>query len=577
MRLSKLFGKTLRETPAEAETASHRLLVKAGMISQVTAGVYSFMPLAFRILKKIESIVRDEMNKAGGQEVLLPVLQPVEIWQETGRDVAMGDTLFHLKDRRGRELVLGPTHEEVVTRLVARNIQSYRDLPVILYQIQTKFRDEPRPRAGLIRVREFIMKDAYSFDIDEEGLDKSYNAMLKAYRNIYARCGLPGMLVEADSGAIGGKGSHEFMLVTETGEDELIYCPECGYSANVEKAESVKTSAEKGDLLPTEEVATPGMKTIEQLSNFLHITPQKTLKVVFYIADKKLVIAVIRGDLGINEVKLKNNLKATDLRPATEVEVKEAGLAPGYASPVGPSFRKDGFKTVGDVSISSGTNFVAGANKPDTHLKNVNYPRDFTVDILTDIAKAHPGEGCPRCPGKLFSTHGVEVGHIFKLGTTYSAKLGANFIDANGVSHPCVMGCYGIGVGRLLAAAVEQNHDDKGIIWPFPIAPYHVYLCALSIDSKDVAGAAEKIYDEMGKAGLEVLFDDRMESPGVKFSDADLLGMPVRVTVSPRTLRTQSAEVKLRKEKDFQLVPLGEVVAKVKEIVEKGLSERNRV
>ncbi len=573
MRLSKLFGKTLRETPSDAETASHRLLVKAGMISQLTAGVYSFMPLAFRSLKKIESIVRDEMNKAGGQEVLLPVLQPVEIWQETGREAAMGDALFHLKDRRGRELVLGPTHEEVITGLAAKNIQSYRDLPVTLYQIQTKFRDEPRPRAGLIRVREFIMKDAYSFDVDEEGLDKSYNAMLRAYQNIYARCGLPGMLVEADSGAIGGKGSHEFMLVTDTGEDELIYCPECGYSANVEKAESVKAACEMGECLSMEEVATPGMKTIEQLSNFLHIPSSKTLKVVFYIADKKLVIAVIRGDLEINEVKLSNNLKATDLRPATEEEVKEAGLTPGYASPVGGC----GFKTVGDASITSGTNFVAGANKPDTHLRNVNYPRDFTVDILTDIAKAHPGEGCPRCPGKLLSTHGVEVGHIFKLGVTYSAKLGANFIDANGVSRPCVMGCYGIGVGRLLAAAVEQNHDDKGIIWPFPIAPYHVYLCALSIDNKDVSAASEKVYEEMVENGLEVLFDDRMESPGVKFGDADLLGMPIRVTISSRTLKTQSAEVKLRKEKEFQLVPLGDVVARVKEIVEKGLSERAKV
>jgi prolyl-tRNA synthetase len=570
MRLSKIFGKTLRDIPAEAETASHRLMIKAGMISQLTAGVYSFLPLAFRSLKKIEAIIRDEMNKAGGQEVLLPVLQPVEIWQETGREAAMGDTLFHLKDRRNRELVLGPTHEEVITGLAAKNIQSYRDLPVTLYQIQTKFRDEPRPRAGLIRVREFIMKDAYSFDVDEAGLDKSYNTMMKAYQNIYARCRLPGMLVEADSGAIGGKGSHEFMLVTETGEDELIYCPACGYSANVEKADSVKAACDMGECLPMEEIATPGMKTIEQLSNFLHIPASKTLKVVFYIADKKLVIAVIRGDLEINEVKLKNNLKATDLRPATEEEVKEAGLTPGYASPVGDC----GFMVIGDASINSGTNFVAGANKPDTHIKNVNYPRDFKVAILTDIARAYPGEGCPRCPGKLMSTHGVEVGHIFKLGITYSAKLGANYIDAQGVSKPCVMGCYGIGVGRLLAAAVEQNHDDKGIIWPFPIAPYQVYLCALSVDAKDVSAAAEKLYQEMTDAGLEVLFDDRVESPGVKFGDADLLGMPVRVTVSPRTLKNQGAEIKLRKEKAFDTIPLGEVVAKVKDIVEKGLSER---
>jgi prolyl-tRNA synthetase len=570
MRLSRLFGKTLRETPAEAETASHRLLVRAGMISQLTAGVYSFMPLAFRSLKKIEAIVRDEMNRAEGQEVLLPVLQPVEIWQETGREAAMGDTLFHLKDRRERGLVLGPTHEEVITGLAAKNIQSYRDLPVTLYQIQTKFRDEPRPRAGLIRVREFIMKDAYSFDIDEAGLDKSYKAMMTAYQNIYARCGLPGMLVEADSGAIGGKGSHEFMLVTDTGEDELIYCPACGYAANGEKAESVKAIGETEEGRPVAEVATPGLKTIEQLCRFLNVPPAQTLKVVFYIADQKPVVAVIRGDLEINEVKLKNNLKATELRTATEEEVQTAGFVPGYASPVGGCR----FNVIGDASITGGTNFVAGANKNDTHLRNVNYPRDFTVDSLTDIARARPGEGCPKCAGKLLATHGVEVGHIFKLGITYSAKLGANYSDANGVARPCVMGCYGIGVGRLLAAAVEQNHDEKGIIWPFPIAPYHVYLCALSIDNQEVAAAAERVYGEMVENGLEVLFDDRMESPGVKFGDADLLGMPVRVTISPRTLKTRSAEIKRRQQKEFQLEPLEGVVAKVKEIVAKGLSER---
>jgi prolyl-tRNA synthetase len=573
MRLSRLFGKTLKETPAEAETASHRLLVRAGMIAQLTAGVYSFMPLAFRSLKKIEAIVRDEMNRAGGQEVLLPILQPVEIWKETGREAAMGEALFHLKDRRQRELVLGPTHEEVVTGLATKNIQSYRDLPMMIYQIQTKFRDEPRPRAGLIRVREFIMKDAYSFDVDEEGLDKSYNAQMTAYRNIYARCGLPGMLVEADSGAIGGKGSHEFMLVTDTGEDELLFCADCGYAANVEKAECVKPDHAAESCLPLAEVATPGTKTIEQLSRFLQVPSDRTLKVVFYIAGEELIVSVIRGDLEINEVKLKNCLLAVNLRVATEEEVKQAGLIPGYASPIGGCR----FRVIGDNSITGGANFIAGANKADTHLRNVNYPRDFKIDLLTDIARARPGDGCPRCPGKLKGARGVEVGHIFKLGTTYSAKLGATYADAGGIARPCVMGCYGIGVGRLLAAAVEQNHDDKGIIWPFPIAPYHVYLCALSMDNPEVAAAAEKVYGEMETRGVEVLFDDRMESPGVKFGDADLLGMPVRVTISPRTLKTQSAEIKLRNQKEFQITSLDGVIAKVQEIVAHGISERLKV
>ncbi len=562
MRISKLFGKTQREIPAEAETASHQLLLRAGMIYQVAAGVYSYLPLAWRALKKIENIIREEMDAAGGQELMMPVLQPLELWQESGRDQAFGEGLFTLCDRRERNLCLGPTHEEVVTKLVSYFVKSYRDLPLRLYQIQTKFRDEPRPRGGLLRVREFTMKDLYSFDVDEAGLDESYNLMLKAYQNIYARCGLPALIVEADSGAIGGKASHEFMVVTETGEDEVISCPACGYTANVEKAQILKESASSEAPLPMEEVKTPGAASIEEVSRFLRVPPNRTLKAVFYIADGQFTFVAIRGDLEVNEVKLKNALKCHELRLATEAEVKQAGIVAGAASPVGLK----GIKVVADDSVTLGANFVAGGNKPETHLKNVNYPRDFSSDLVTDIARACPGDACPRCRGKFISTRGIEVGHIFKLGTFMSQKLGALFTDQNGVTRPIVMGCYGIGIGRLLAAAIEQNHDDKGIIWPVPIAPYQVHLCALYRDGSNVAQAAEKLYAELEAAGLEVLFDDRKESPGVKFNDADLLGMPVRITISARTLEKASVELKRRTEKKAELVPLAELGSRLREL-----------
>ncbi|MBU2536369.1 MAG: proline--tRNA ligase [Chloroflexota bacterium] len=563
MRLSQLFGKTQREIPSEADTASHQLLLRAGMIMQVAAGVYSYMPLGWRVLKKIENIIREEMDRAGGQELSMPVLQPVELWQETGRDKSFGKGLFTLLDRRERTLVLGPTHEEVLTQMVSHHVQSYRDLPKLLYQIQTKFRDEPRPRGGLIRVREFIMKDLYSFDVDEAGLDVSYQKMIQAYQNIYDRCFLPTVLVEADSGAIGGKDSHEFMLIAETGEDEVIYCDSCKYAANADKAVSVKRKIGPEEPLPLEEVATPGMKTIEELANFLNMPKDHTLKAVFYVADGQVVFAMIRGDLDVNEVKLQRLLKCTDLHLATEAEVSEAGIAAGYASPMGLK----NIKIVADDSVTEGINFVAGGNKPDTHIKNVNYPRDFKADIVADIARAKDGDGCPKCSGTLKSMQGIEIGHVFKLGTFLSTALGANFIDEKGNSHPIIMGCYGIGLGRLLAAAVEHYHDDKGIIWPLSIAPYQVYLCPLYREDANISDTAEKLYADMEKAGLEVLFDDREESPGVKFNDADLLGIPLRVTVSPRTLQSNSVEVKWRSEKEAALVPIDKAVARVKELV----------
>jgi prolyl-tRNA synthetase len=563
MRLSKLFGKTLREVPAEAETASHQLLLKSGMIQQVTTGVYSYLPLGWRALRKMEQVIREEMDAAGGQELHMPVLQPYEIWQESGRDVAFGKSLFTLIDRRERKLVLGPTHEEMVTELARRNLKSYRDLPLMLYQIQTKFRDEPRPRGGLVRVREFTMKDAYSFDTDAEALDVSYKKMIKAYRNIYARCGLNAMLIEADSGAIGGKDSHEFMVATEVGEDEVVCCKSCGYVANVERASFVKAKLNEEPLLPLEEVATPGAKTIEEVANFLGVPKSRTLKAVFYSTDGGLVFVTIRGDLEVNEVKLKNALKGSELRLANDEEVKAAGLVAGSASAIGLK----GIKVIADDSINTGHNFVVGGNKDGYHLKNANYPRDFKADLVIDIALARAGYQCPKCGAELMSVRGIEIGHVFKLGTVFSQRQQASYIDRDGVQKPLVMGCYGIGVGRLLAAVIEENHDEKGVVWPLEIAPYQVYLCALGMDEAAMAEAAEKLYAELCRKRFEVLFDDRIESPGVKFNDADLLGMPVRLTVSRRTLKSSSAEVKLRREKETELAPLTGVAEKLRALL----------
>jgi prolyl-tRNA synthetase len=552
MRLSKLFGKTLRQEPAEAETVSHRLLLKAGLIQQVVSGVYSYLPLGLRVLKKIENIIREEMDEAGGQELQMPVLQPMELWQETGRDLAFGKSLFTLSDRKERKLCLGPTHEEVITEIVRRNVKSYRDLPLYLYQIQTKFRDEIRPRGGLLRVREFAMKDLYSFDVDDEGFNRSYHRMLEAYNNIFARCGVSIVMVEADSGAIGGKESHEFMAIAPCGEDTVIHCPSCGYAANAERASFAKAKLDDEQPLPLEEVATPGVQSIEELANFLAIPRSKTLKAVFYYADGEMVFVTIRGDLEVNEVKLKNALKCFELRLATEAEVGGAGLVAGSASPIGIT----GIKKIADDSITLGSNFVVGGNKPGTHLKNANYPRDLQIDLITDIALAQAGHSCPNCKEKLVAMPGIEVGHLFKLGTIFSDKLSAYYLDKEGKQKPIVMGCYGIGLERLLATAIELNHDEKGIIWPPEIAPYQVYLCPLSMDNPEIAQEAERIYQQLTTQGFEVLFDDRLESPGVKFNDADLLGLPIRLTLSPRTLKSGSAEIKRRAEKEAQLVPL---------------------
>ncbi len=563
MRFSKLFGKTSRQTPAEAEGISHQLLLRAGMIAQTASGIYSYLPLGWRVLKKIEQIIREEINKTGGQELMLPVLQPFQLWQQSGRYISFGESLFTLKDRKKHDLVLGPTHEEVITELVHRYVQSYRDLPLLLYQIQTKFRDEPRPRGGLLRVREFIMKDLYSFDIAEAGLDENYKKMTQAYKDIYARLDLPVLMVEADSGAIGGKESHEFMVITDSGEDEIIYCSSCGYTANAEKTQFAKTGINDGDMLPLEEISTPGTKTIEEVASFIGVPAHQTLKAVFYSADGEFIFVVIRGDLEVNETKLRNALKCCELRLATESEVNEAGIVAGFASPAGV---KD-IRVIADDSLTQGSNFIVGANKEGYHFRNANYPRDFQVDLITDIALAYAEYNCSKCGNKLSSARGIEVGHIFKLGTFLSEKLGAMSLNSEGILQPIIMGCYGIGLGRLLAAIIEQSHDDKGIIWPLSAAPYQAHLCALCMDNSAIASASEDVYQKLEEEGIEVLYDDRNESPGVKFNDADLLGIPLRLTLSPRTLKKQSIEIKWRAEKEFQLLPLDNIVSTVKTLL----------
>ena len=565
MKISNLFGKTLRDDPSEAETAGHKLLLKAGFVQPLASGIYSYMPIALRSLQKIEAIIREEMNAANGQEVLLPVLQPTEYWERSGREAVMGSVLFHLRDRRDRPLVLGPTHEEVITDLVQRIVSSYRDLPVTLYQIQTKFRDEARPRAGLIRVREFAMKDAYSFHATQESLDEGYKRIVDAYKNIFSRCGLDIALVEADSGAIGGKDSQEFMVLTDTGEDELIFCNQCNYAANQEKAASIKPPVTSSENLPIEEVSTPNIVSITDLTKFLEITADQTIKAMMYAADNEFIFVSIRGDLEVNEVKLKNFLKATDLRIATEQEVATSGAVAGFASAVGLSK----IRHIADDSIKIGGNFVAGANKKDTHLKNVNYPRDFDADEIIDIATAEEGHQCTNCDGKLTVRRGIEAGHVFKVGQGYSETFNSTFLDKDGVEKPTIMGCYGIGVGRILGAAIEQHHDERGIVFPPSIAPYQIHLVGLNMENESVSSTANKIYTDLQSSGYEVIYDDREDSAGVKFNDADLLGLPLRVTVSPRTLKQNAVEIKERTEepKDAKTVQIDKMMPIIEQII----------
>lgn len=566
MKMSHLFFRTLREVPADAEIASHQLLVRAGYIQQLGAGVYSVLPLAKRSLDKIENIMRDEINAIGGQEMSMPVVNPAEVWKETNRYYEIGSEMSRFKDRRGADMVLAMTHEEIVADLVRKLVQSYRQLPMLVYHIQTKWRDDPRPRAGLIRVREFTMKDSYSLDMDDEGLDKQYRAHYQAYFNIFHRCGLPVISVLSDVGMMGGSMAHEYMYLTPIGEDTLLLCDSCGYKANRQIAVFAKPAAETEEMLSVEEVNTPDVSTIEDLANFLDIPESKTAKAVFMVGTfmedqedvQRMIFAVVRGDMELNETKLANAVKAKELRPAHDEEIEEIGAVPGFASPIG----LQGVLVVVDDLVTKSPNLVAGANKKDTHLKNVNYGRDYKATIVADIVAAKEGYACVHCGAALREARGVEVGNIFKLGTKYTKALGANFLDKDGKSQPVIMGSYGIGSGRLLACVAEEHNDEGGLVWPITTAPYHVHLVAL----KGVEDTAEKIYQELLDAGLEVLFDDRNESPGVKFNDADLIGLPIRLTIGAKSLNQGLVEVKIRKEIDRGQIPLESLVPEVLKI-----------
>jgi len=549
LRWTRTLIPTLKEDPADAEIISHKLMARAGLIRRLASGAYTYLPLGFRALNKALQIVREEMDKAGAVEILMPAVQPAELWEKTGRIKDYGDTLMHLYDRQERHFVLGPTHEEVVTDLVAREVKSYKQLPINLYQIQTKFRDEIRPRFGVLRTREFLMKDAYSFDADPEGLNKSYQAMYDAYCKIMKRCGLKYIVVEADSGAMGGDISAEFMVPCSAGEALLAICPDCGYAANVERARPAPLPEAEGEMKPLTEKATPGARTIEQVSDFLNAKPKKLVKTIIYTADGEPVAALVRGDYDINEMKLARVLgREVETADAETVE-KVSGAPVGFAGPVGLRIRM-----IVDQSVLSVRNFITGANKLDTHYLNVNVERDFKPTQIADIRFAVEGDKCHECGANFDIRRGIEIGHVFQLGTKYSKKLGAAFLDEHGEKHPAIMGCYGIGVNRIIAAAIEMSNDDKGIIWPLGIAPYQVEVLPLNLDMPQIIETAEKIYAELTQAGVEVLMDDRDESPGVKFNDADLIGLPVRIVVGKKAMEKGGVEIKLRTESKPQLV-----------------------
>ncbi len=565
MRASELFAPTLREVPAEAEITSHLLMLRAGMIRKVAAGVYTYLPLGYRVLKKIIQIIREEMDSRGGQELMLPIIQPAELWMESGRWKVYGDELFRLRDRHGRDFALGPTHEEIITALVRGEVRSYRQLPLLLYQIQNKYRDEIRPRFGLMRGREFIMKDLYSFDRDEAGLEESYRKMYNAYARIFTRCGLRFRPVEADPGAIGGSSTHEFMVLADSGEAAIVYCSNCNYAANVERAEAVTPAPPPPEeMLALQEKATPGARSIEEVSAFLKTAPQKTIKTLVYRTEKETVMALVRGDREINEIKLKNILGCTQLFLADHQTVTElTGAAPGFAGPVGLR----GVRIIADQEIILVRNAVAGANKTDTHLINVNPGRDFIPHQVADLRLVKAGEACPRCPGQLETARGIEVGQVFKLGTKYSRVLGATFLDENGREQPMVMGCYGIGVSRTIAAAIEQHHDQNGIIWPVPIAPFHAVIIPVSTKDEEQMKLAVSLYNTLLEHGVETVFDDRAERPGVKFKDADLIGYPLRITVGARAVGEDVMEIKERSGGRVRVVKTDRVVRLVKKII----------
>ncbi len=569
MKMSRMLGRRIKEDPKDAKTISHKFLIRGGYIRPVSSGIYSLLPPAKRIIEKIEAIIREEMNAIDGQEVLMPVVLPAELWQESGRFTSVGQELLRFKDRNGKDMLLGMTHEEAIVHLVRTEVTSYKQLPMMAYQLQTKYRDEARPRAGLIRVREFTMKDAYSFHTSQECLEKYYERAHQAYVNIYRRVGLKHVLsIKANSGMMGGNVSHEFMSVADCGEDTLFVSPDgVSYKANREIAVSA-LKFERTPELPLEKVATPDAKTIEEVANFLKVKPENTGKAVFYAdSDDRLIFVMIRGDFEVNETKLQNLLKIKELSFANDEQIRKAGAVPGYASPVGIDPSKA--VIVVDRSVEGTSNLVVGANDAGFHYINFNYGRDLKDALVADIATVRGGDPCPVTGEPLEEKRGIEVGNIFQLGTKYSEPMKCEYLDKDGKSHPMIMGCYGIGVGRTMAALVEDSHDDYGPIWPISVAPYHVEICAITPDKDNVMEIADKLYSDLGKLGVEVLFDDRGEKAGFMFSDADLLGIPFRAVISPKSIAAGSIEFKIRGSRDSELVPLDKaaefLAAKVKE------------
>ena len=567
MRYTSYFIPTQKEVPSDAEVISHQLMVRAGMIRKLTSGTYTYLPTGLRAIKKVEAIIREEMNRAGAIEILMPAVQPAELWQESGRWEHYGRELLRFTDRHDREACFGPTHEEVVTDLVRKEIHSYKQMPINLYQIQTKFRDEIRPRFGLMRAREFIMKDAYSFDVDEESANRSYDAMYEAYTRIFRRCGLRFRAVEADTGTIGGNYSHEFMVLAETGEDQIINCTACSYAANLERAEVRSNDAsslfEPDVLRPLTEAPTPGMRTVEEVTAFLSVSPDQLVKTLILAVDDQPVAVLIRGDHELNEAKLRSLLGAETVELASERMVEEVTAAPmGFAGPVGLKV-----KIVADAAVRSMRNFVTGGNRKDLHLTNVNLERDFRVDQFGDVRVITPQDRCPRCGAALEFGRGIEVGHIFKLGTKYSRALNAVFLNREGKESSIIMGCYGIGVGRTVAASIEQNHDANGILFPIPIAPFEAIILPLQMHDTQVVETAEKLHNDLVGLGIDTLLDDRDERPGFKFNDAELLGIPIRVTVGSKGIKNGEVEIKLRSEPESTFVPLDNALSSVRDKV----------
>jgi prolyl-tRNA synthetase len=569
MRYSEMFLPTGREVPSDAELISHQLMIRAGLMRKLTSGVYSYLPLGYRVIRKFEQIVREEMNRAGAQEVFLPMVQPAELWQESGRWVHYGKELLRFRDRHDRECCLGPTHEEVITDLVRNEIKTYRQLPRNLYQIQTKFRDEIRPRFGVMRCREFGMKDAYSFDTDEAGAEISYRKMFEAYQRIFTRCGLDFRPVEADSGSIGGKYSHEFMVMANSGEDAICHCIACNYAANLEKAEIARpeVSETAGISLDAEEVHTPEVRTIEEVCNFLKVAPDAVIKTLIFSADDSPVAVLIRGDQEVNEIKVKNFLGCNSLELADDTVIKKVTGSPrGFAGAVGIKAR-----VIADYSLLGMGDCVMGANREDYHLCHVKPGRDFPVADYADLRVIRESDPCPRCGSEIRFARGIEVGHVFKLGTKYSKPMKAAFLDQSGREQSMVMGCYGIGIGRTVAAAIEQNHDEDGIVWPLPLAPYAVIITPVNVNEKALAGAADELYRVLTEQGVEVILDDRDERAGVKFKDADLIGIPYRVTAGPKRLAEGMMEIKTRRSGEITILPVSEVAPFLMARIREGL------